>query len=262
KNMNSFRGVQKAISYEIERQKDVILSGEKIVQETRLWNDDKGSTFSMRSKEDAHDYRYFPEPDLVPMVVEQKYIDTLRENLPELPFPRMHRFIEQYGLPEYDADILTGDKAFADYYEQCASVCSEYKMISNWMLSDLIREAGARKISFADAPVTPKMLAEMISLISNGTISGKIAKIVFIEMFDSGKTPSKIIEEKGLVQISNPEELQKVISNVVAQHPAVVAEFKAGKEKSIGFLVGQIMKETKGKANPQLVNTLLREALG
>ena len=261
KNMNSFRGVQKALTYEIERQEDAVRAGEKIVQETRLWNDDKAQTFSMRSKEDAHDYRYFPEPDLVPMVTEQSYIDELQKSLPELPYNRMNRFISDYTLSPYDADILTGEKALADYYEECTSLCKEYKIISNWIQSELIREINDRKITLADCPVTPQKLTAMIKLISDGTISGKIAKSIFIEMFESDKTPQQIVEAKGLKQISDPDALQKIITGIVEKNPKVVSEFKAGKEKSIGFLVGQVMKETRGKANPKLVNELLRTAL-
>lgn len=261
KNMNSFRGVLKAITYEIERQIDEINSGGRIVQETRLWDADKNQTFSMRSKEEAHDYRYFPEPDLVPMVNTQENIDEIQKTLPELPYPRMKRFVADYGLPPYDAELLTGDRLLGDYFEECIELHSDYKIVSNWILSELLRELNDRKMSIRECKVTPQKLTGMIKLINDGTISGKIAKTVFAEMVENGKDAQVIVKEKGLTQISNTDELKKVIAQVIENNPSVVAEFRSGKEKAFMFLVGQVMKATRGQANPALVNQLLREAL-
>ncbi len=261
KNLNSFRGVQKALSYEIERQTKEVLAGGKIVQETRLWDADRNQTFSMRSKEEAHDYRYFPEPDLVPMIQSEEFIENIRKTLPELPYPRQLRFVSQYGVTEYDAEVLTSDKQLAGYYEQCAKLNSDYKMISNWIQSELLRELKERNLTIDKCPVTPEKLAQMLNLIKDGTISGKIAKTVFIEMFDTGKSAGDIVKEKGLVQISNTDEIKVIILDIIKQHDSVVQEYKAGKEKSFTFLVGQVMKATKGKANPAIVNQLLKELL-
>lgn len=261
KNLNSFRGVQKSLAYEIERQIDVVSDGGKIVQETRLWNADKNQTFSMRSKEQAHDYRYFPEPDLVPMVNEQSYIDDLRSKLPELPYPRMKRFIDQYGLTHYDADVLTGDKDLADYFEECAKISMDYKTICNWILSELLKVINDKKISINECNVTPEKLSGMLQMIKDGTISGKIAKTVFTEMLESDKTPQQIVKDKGLVQISDTGELQGIVDEVIAGNPKAVEELKGGKDKSLMFLVGQVMKATRGKANPQMVNELLRKSI-
>ncbi len=261
KNMNSFKGVLKALTYEIERQTDEINAGGKIVQETRLWDAERNQTFSMRSKEEAHDYRYFPEPDLVPMVNTQTEIDELRKQLPELPYPRMQRFITDYSLPAYDAQILTGERVLADYYEQCAKLCTDYKLVSNWILSELLRALNDRKISIGECKVSPRQFADLLALIKNGTISAKIAKSVFAEMFDTQKDPKQIVKDKGLTQISDTGELNKIIEQVINQHSNVADEYRGGKEKSLMFLVGQVMKATRGKANPAMVNKLLREAL-
>ncbi len=262
KNMNSFRGVLKALTYEIERQTEEVICGGKIVQETRLWDADKNMTFSMRSKEEAHDYRYFPEPDLVPVVLTDADIDEVRTKLPELPAARMERFVDAYGISDYDAEVLTGDKALAEYYEECTKLCKDYKMISNWIQSELLREMNDRKISIKESVVDPKKLTDMLNLIQNGTISGKIAKKVFAEMFETGEEANVIIKEKGLVQISNPDELQNIIQGVIEANPQIVEDYKGGKEKSFMFLVGQVMKATRGKANPQLVHQMLKEAIG
>jgi len=261
KNLNSFRGVQKALAYEIERQIDVVSDGGKIVQETRLWNADKNRTFSMRSKEQAHDYRYFPEPDLVPMVNEQSYIDDLKSGLPELPYPRMKRFIDQYGLTEYDADVLTADKDLADYFEECTKISTDYKTICNWILSELLRVINDKKISINECNVTPEKLSGMLQMIKEGIISGKIAKTVFTEMVETDKTPQQIVKDKGLVQISDTGELQGIVDEVIANNPQAVEELKGGKDKSLMFLVGQVMKATRGKANPKMVNELLRKSI-
>ncbi len=262
KNMNSFRGVLKAVSYEIDRQTEVLLCGGKVVQETRLWDADKNMTFSMRSKEEAHDYRYFPEPDLVPVVLTEANIEEIRKYLPELPSARMKRFVMDYGITEYDAEVLTGDKKLADYYEDCTRLFNDYKSISNWIQSELLRELNDRKLPVTASSVCPKKLTDMLRLIQNGTISGKIAKTVFAQMFETGKDADTIIKEKGLVQISDPDELKKIIADVIDSNGSIVDDYKGGKEKSFMFLVGQVMKATKGKANPQVVNQMLKDAIG
>ncbi|MEW6534270.1 MAG: Asp-tRNA(Asn)/Glu-tRNA(Gln) amidotransferase subunit GatB [Candidatus Auribacterota bacterium] len=261
KNMNSFRNVQRAIAYEIERQIDEITSGGKIVQETRLWDADRNITLPMRSKEEAHDYRYFPEPDLVPMVNEQSYFDELKKRVPELPYPRMLRFINQFSLPQYDAEMLTNDKSLAEFFETCTTLYDDPKIISNWILSELLRELNDRKINISQCTITPEKLTDMLKLIKDGTISGKIAKSVFVDMCETGKTATQIVNDKGLTQISDTSEIQKIVEDIVAQNPKVVEEYKAGKEKSFMFLIGQIMRATRGKANPAMVNEMLRKAL-
>ena len=261
KNLNSFRNVQKALAYEIERQEDEILSGGKIIQETRLWDADKNMTVSMRTKEQAHDYRYFPEPDLVPVELDESYIEFLKSQLPELPFERMSRFVDQYNLSQYDAEVLTSSRDIADYYEECASLIDDYKAISNWIQSQLLHEVNEKKISIRESKATPKKLAGMLNLIAKGVISGKIAKTVFQEIIKTGNDAETIVKQKGLVQISNPDELKSIVDKVVADNTRIVEDYKNGKEKSFMFLVGQVMKATRGKANPQLVTKMLKEAI-
>ncbi|MCD6459064.1 Asp-tRNA(Asn)/Glu-tRNA(Gln) amidotransferase subunit GatB [bacterium] len=262
KNMNSFRNVQKALAYELERQEDEILGGGIIVQETRLWDADKNQTFSMRTKEEAHDYRYFPEPDLVPVKLDENYIKSLENQLPELPFDRMNRFTKEYTLTGYDAQVLTSSREIADYYEECANLTDDYKAVSNWVQSELLREINEKKISIKESKVTPSKLTDMLKLIQKGVISGKIAKIVFHEIMRSGKDAEQIVKEKGLVQISNPDELKNIVEKVIKDNKKIVDDYKGGKEKSFMFLVGQVMKATQGKANPQLVTKMLKEAIG
>lgn len=262
KNLNSFKFVEKALAYEIKRHIEVMKEGGQVVQETRLWDTAKNLTVSMRGKEEAHDYRYFPDPDLIPLVIDADWIDSVRQTLPELPDQRRTRFIEQYGLPEYDADVLTAGRDFADYFEDCAGRVKNYKLVSNWMMGELMGLLNAEGKTVADSPIAPAQLAEMIQLIDDGVITGKIAKTVFDEMAKSGKTPKAIVEEKGLVQVSDTSEIEDIVNRVLEANPDEVEKYKGGKKKLMGFFVGQVMKETQGKANPQVVNEVLKKKLG
>jgi aspartyl-tRNA(Asn)/glutamyl-tRNA(Gln) amidotransferase subunit B len=261
KNINSFRYVEKAIEYEIKRQIRVLGEGGKIVQETRLWDASKGITESMRSKEEAHDYRYFPEPDLVPIKAERSWIDGIRASLPELPDAKMKRFISDYGLPEYDADLLTSEKPVAEWFEEAVKAGGKPKTVSNWMMGDLMRLLNEENQTIEKCALSPARLAAMLALIEKGTISGKIAKTVFEEMYRTGKDAEVVVREKGLVQISDGSAIEKLVDEVIAKHPAEAERFKAGEEKLLGFLVGQVMKASKGKANPQMLNELLKKKL-
>ncbi|MEA1927805.1 MAG: Asp-tRNA(Asn)/Glu-tRNA(Gln) amidotransferase subunit GatB [Candidatus Auribacterota bacterium] len=261
KNMNSFKGVERAIAYEVERQREALDKGETIIQETRLYNADSQKTFSMRSKEEAHDYRYFPDPDLTPIVLEKKWIEGIRSSLPELPDPRRERFQKQYGLPEYDAGVLTAEKQLADYFEAAAALTSQYKTLSNWIMVELLGKLNEADLEIKDSPVSPVQMAGLLSLIEKGAISGKIAKQVFAEMFNTGKEAEVVVEEKGLLQISDTGELDRIVEEVISNNPAPVNDYRGGKKQALGFLVGQIMKSTRGKANPGLVNQLLRDKL-
>lgn len=261
KNINSFRAVQKALQYEIERQTAMAVGGEKIHQETRLWNEAKGQTFSMRSKEEAHDYRYFPEPDLVPFTVKPEEIEAIRKSLPELPKARIDRFLNAFGLSDYDAYVLVGDKALADYFEACVSSGANPKLASNWIQTELIGALNERKTSFDKNPVSAEDLAGLIRLIENNTISGKIAKDVLPLMIDEKKPAEMIVREKDLVQVTDKNEIDRVCARVISENPKVVEEYKGGKKQSLSFLVGQVMKQMKGKANPKLVNEILEKKL-
>lgn len=262
KNINSFRFVEKAIEYEIDRQIDAVERGEKIIQETRLWDPDKNRTFSMRTKEDAQDYRYFPDPDLLPMVVPDSMIEQFRKELPEMPLARARRFQDEHGLPEYDASVLTTEKSLADFYEETAKESKNYKASSNWIMTELMRELNSANKDIKDSPIKPSQLGRMISLIDKGSISGKIAKTVFMEMWQSGKDPEIVIKEKGLVQISDPTLIEKMIDEVLAANAQTVEDHKSGKKKNLfGFFVGAVMKASKGQANPDLVNKILQEKL-
>ena len=261
KNMNSFRNVQRALEYEIKRQQYIVENGGTVVQETRLWDDAQGSTTSMRSKEEAHDYRYFPDPDLVPILVDQAWVEKIRKQIPELPLAKRERFVKDYQIPAYDAGVLTADKALADYYEEVVRLCAKPKVASNWVMGDVLRFLNEEKREIKSCPITPVALAEMISLIDEGTISGKIAKDIVEEMYKTGRQPKKIIEEKGLVQITDEDELIKTITSVMEANPHQLTDYRGGKEKLFGFFVGQVMKATQGKANPQLVNELLKKML-
>jgi len=261
KNMNSFRHVEKALEYEIKRQISILEEGEGVVQETRLWDVNQGITVSMRGKEEAHDYRYFPDPDLVPLRIDEAWIEEIRKNLPELPDQKKERFIRDYRIPEYDAEILTSAKAMALYFEECVRLFPEPKIVSNWMMGDFLRELKRDEREIDQCPVTPKHLAEMLSMIKEGTISGKIAKDVFEEIYRTGEDPAKIVREKGWIQILDEGEIERTIERVMEANPKLVEDFQKGKEKLFGFFVGEIMKETKGKANPKLVNELLRRKL-
>lgn len=262
KNMNSFKNVQKALEYEYGRQMKMMEDKETIIQETRLWDVNKGKTFSMRSKEGSHDYRYFPEPDLPPLEISKEFIETAKKQLPELPLPKMERFVKEYGLTNYDASALTADMGNSIFFEKAAKVSGEPKQAANWIMTELLgrmNEAGIEDIN--GTKITPEGIGELITLIKKGTISGKIAKTVFDEMFKTGGKPEKIVAEKGLVQITDTKEIEAVIDRVITANPKIVDEIKGGKAAAMGFLTGQVMKESKGKANPKLVNEILNKKI-
>ena len=261
KNMNSFRNVQRALEYEIKRQQYVLEGGGQVVQETRLWDDTAGATHSMRGKEEAHDYRYFPDPDLVPVVIDETWIADIRKGLPELPLEKRERFVRDYGIPSYDAGVLTTSRALADYYEEVVRLSNEPKPASNWVMGDVLRFLNEEKRDIRDCPIRPESLAEMIRLIQDGTISGKMAKEVSEAMYRTGRPPREIIAEKGLVQITDEGALRKTIAEIIGRNPAQVEQYRSGREKVFGFFVGQVMKATQGKANPRLINDLLKEML-
>ncbi|MFQ5803888.1 MAG: Asp-tRNA(Asn)/Glu-tRNA(Gln) amidotransferase subunit GatB [Candidatus Methylomirabilales bacterium] len=261
KNMNSFKNVQRALEYEIQRQITLLTSGQAVVQETHLWDPEQGITLPMRGKEEAHDYRYFPEPDLVRLEVSPAWIEEIAANLPELPADRRQRFTQAYGLPEYDAAVLTANKELADYFEECTQLHRDPKLVSNWIMSELLGYLNRGGKDITESPVTPTQLAALLQLIQEEIISGKIAKAVFEEMYQTGRNPELIIQEKGLVQITDREELGRIVDQVLIENPGPVSDFKAGKEKALTALVGAVMRLTKGKANPKLINDLLREKL-
>lgn len=261
KNINSFRFVEKAIEFEIDRQIDALERGEKIVQETRLWDPDKSRTFSMRTKENAQDYRYFPDPDLLPVIVTSQMIEKYRSELPELPIARAQRFMSAHGLPEYDALVLTAEKELADYFEATARVAGNSKAASNWVMTEVLRELNQAEKHISQCPIQPEKLGQMIGLIESGTISGKIAKQVFIEMWQTGKDPNVIIKEKNLVQISDAGAIEKIIDEVLGANASQVADYRGGRTKLFGFFVGAVMKASKGQANPDMVNKILTEKL-
>ena len=261
KNMNSFRHVERALEYEMRRQMVLLEEGGQVVQETRLWDVHQGVTHSMRGKEEAHDYRYFPDPDLVPVKIDEAWVEEIRKTLPELPNQKKERFVKQYQLPEYDAEILTSTKAMANFFEECVRLFPEAKTVSNWMMGDLLRELKKDDKEIDQTLLTPWHLAGMLSMIQEGTISGKIAKDVFEEMYRTGEKPSRIVQEKGLVQISDTSEIEKAIEKAMQANPKQVDDYRKGREKLFGFFVGEVMRETKGRANPKLVNELLKEKL-
>ncbi len=261
KNLNSFRAVQKGLEYEIVRQAEVLDEGGKIIQETRSWDETKGITLSLRNKEQAHDYRYFPEPDLVPLQVSAEWVEEIRQSLPELPNARKQRLMEAYGLSSYDAGVITASQAMANYFDVVVGHGADAKAAANWLMGEVSKVLNASNISITEFAVTPENLASMLELMQKGTISSKIAKTVFEEMVASGKDPATIVKEKGLQQISNEGEIVAIVEAVLAANPQSVADFKAGKDRALGFLVGQIMKQTKGRANPELVNKLLKERI-
>jgi aspartyl-tRNA(Asn)/glutamyl-tRNA(Gln) amidotransferase subunit B len=261
KNLNSFKNVEKAILYEINRQKEILLEDGKVTQETRLWDPVKNRTTSMRGKEEAHDYRYFPDPDLLPLVIDDSWIDTVKKSLPELPDTKKKRFMEQYHLPLYDAAFLTSDRSMADFFEKCVSIFPDPKQVSNWIMGALSAHLNAQGKTINQSPISPDNLAGLLMLMDKGVISGKIAKTVFDEMVKSGKTPDQIVNEKGLVQVTDTDAIEKIISDVLARSPEEVEAYKGGKSKLLGYFVGQVMKETRGKANPKLVNDLLKKVL-
>jgi aspartyl-tRNA(Asn)/glutamyl-tRNA(Gln) amidotransferase subunit B len=262
KNMNSFKAVQAALGYEAERQAKLYDDGEKMFKQTRTWDENKGITVLMRSKEGASDYRYFPEPDLAPMVIDNERTEKLRKMLPEMPDSRRKRYIETWGLPEYDANLISASRELADYFEAAVREYGEAKAVSNWVMVELMRLLNQEKLEISGVKITPSALAKMLKLIDAGTISGKIAKTVFEEMFMTGNDPEAIVKEKGLVQISDSGELEAIARKVIEANPQTVADYLGGKAQALGFLVGQMMKETKGRANPAMVNELLKKELG
>ncbi len=261
KNVASFSGIHKAIDFEIARHQQVLDEGGAITQETRGWDADRGITFSQRAKESAHDYRYFPEPDLVPLVVDETWESQIRASLPEQPQARRERFGSEYQLSEFDAGVLTAERAMADYFEAVVKAGAPAKLAANWIMGDLQALLTEGRIDIANCPVTAENLAAMIALIEDGTISGKIAKDLLPEMLESGKAPKTLVEQKGLVQISDSGELEAVAREIIEANPGPAADFRSGKEKALGFLVGQMMKATKGKANPKMANEIIRKAL-
>jgi len=261
KNMNSFKHVQKALAYEIQRQVRVLEQGGRVVQETRLWDANQEQTFPMRSKEYAHDYRYFLEPDLVPVTIPQQWIDEIRETLPELPQERRARFVRQYTIPDYDAAVLTASKPLAGYYEEVVKAFPEPKTASNWVMVELLGLLNKDGREITDSPIPPAELAALLTMLNRGDISGKTAKMVFEKMYQTGKSAALIVQEEGLTQISDQDELLRIVDEVLAQHPGPVADYRKGKVQSFTFLVGAVMKASRGKANPKAVNELLRTLL-
>jgi len=260
KNLNSFTAVRRCLEYEIERQAELLDEGEKIIQETRTWDEGKGITLSLRTKEEAHDYRYFPEPDLVPLVIDREWVERIGETLPELPKDKRQR-LESLGLSFYDARVITSGKAMGDYFDQALEKYPDAKTIANWIMGDLSALLRTNSCVFENSPVTPGQLTDLLNLIKKGDISGKIAKTVLEEIYVTGKDAAIIIKEKGLIQISDESELEKIVAEVIANNPKSVTDYQGGKESALGFLVGQVMKATKGQANPGMVNKLLKEKL-
>jgi len=259
KNMNSFRNVQAALEYEVRRQRDLLLEEEEVVQETLLWNPDTGKTEPMRGKEDAHDYRYFPCPDLVPIEIDEDWIEETRSGLPELPDQRRQRFLEEFGLPDYDAAILTESKELADYFERAVHHCAQPKKVSNWIMTELLRELKGADID--QCLVKPEQLGALLNMVEEGTISGKIAKTVFADMLDSGKDAQFIVKEQNLVQVSDESELLALVREIIEQNPGQADEYRGGKAKVMGYFIGQLMQKTRGKANPKLANKLFNQEL-
>ncbi len=261
KNLNSFKSIERSIEFETNRQIEELEKGGVIYQETRRFDDDKGIGYAMRSKEDAHDYRYFPEPDLAPIVLSDEYIESLKNSLPEMPHVKKERYMTEYGLSEYDATQLTSSKKTANYFEKTVSICKSPKQVANWIMSDFAKMLNEAEIEIDASKVTEENLASLITLIDSGKISSAIAKKVFIDMFNTGKMAEEIVKEKGLIQISDEGAIKEIVLKVVENNPKSVEDYHNGKDKAIGFLVGQIMKETKGKANPKIVNEILIQEL-
>jgi aspartyl-tRNA(Asn)/glutamyl-tRNA(Gln) amidotransferase subunit B len=261
KNMNSFKNVQKALEFEIRRQKALLERGESLVQETRLWDAGRNVTLSMRSKEEAHDYRYFPDPDLIPIVVSEEWVEQVRDGLPELPEAKRDRFLRDYALPAYDAKVLTSSKPLANYFEAAVKEFERPKALSNWIMSELLRELNRDDREIEECPVSPENMADLLRLLDSGVISGKIAKAVFEKMYASGKSARQIVDEEGLVQVSDESEIETIIEQIFLDNPKEVEQLRTGKDKLFGFFIGEVMRKTKGKANPQLVNQILRKKL-
>ena len=262
KNMNSFRNVQRALEFEVRRQRDILLDGGTVVQETLLWDADKNITNSMRGKEEAHDYRYFPDPDLIPVVIDEKWIAEIQKGFPELPDERKERFVAEFDLPDYDAGVLTSVKELADYFERALAVFPQAKKLSNWMMTELMRELkGEDGPDIRECPISPENLGALLKTIDQGIISGKIAKTVFMDMMVTGRDAETIIKEKNLVQMSDEGELLEIVKEIIAANPQQTADYKDGKTKLMGYFVGQLMQKTKGKANPKLANQLFSQEL-
>lgn len=259
KNLNSFRHLERAVEFESKRQIFEIERGNPIIQQTRKWDDDKSESFALRSKEEAHDYRYFPDPDLVPVVLTDEYIDNVKRHMPTLPWERKVQYMEEWSLSEYDADVLVANRETADFFEAAVASCKDAKSVANWLMGDIAATLNEGDLGIEQAPFTPAQLGEMIGLINDKTISTSIAKQVLKEMFESGKDPKVIVVEKNLAQMSDTGELKAMVLEVMKAHPQSVEDLKNGKEKAVGFLVGQIMRQTKGKANPQMLNELIKE---
>jgi aspartyl-tRNA(Asn)/glutamyl-tRNA(Gln) amidotransferase subunit B len=262
KNLNSFKAIEKAIEIEIERQIDILEDGGKVVQETRHYDETTNSTKSLRGKEEAHDYRYFPDPDLIPVVISQQWVEEIKKELPELPIAKKERYMTDYGLSEYDAGVLTADKKGADFYEATLKYSQKYKEVANWIMGDITGFVNDKGINIGEIKATPQALGELVALIEKGTISGKIAKDVLKDLLSSGGSPAEIVEKKGLKQMSDTGEIKAVLQKIIDENPGPVENIKGGNLNVIGFLVGQTMKATQGKANPGLVNKLLKELLG
>jgi len=262
KNLNSFRFLRMALDYEIARQVSILEAGGKVEQETRLYDASTGETMGMRSKEHAHDYRYFPEPDLVPLRISEAWIADVRSRMPELPAHKRARFIESYGLREYDAQVLTSAREVSDYFEKVAAVSGDPRMAANWVMGDLMGALKGEAKDISQSPVTPEHLGELVALIHKGEVSGKMAKEIFAKMFATGDTAPAIIEREGLKQISDSSALEKIVNDVLAANPKQVEQYRAGKTAVLGFLVGQVMKASRGQANPAIVNEMLRRNLG
>jgi aspartyl-tRNA(Asn)/glutamyl-tRNA(Gln) amidotransferase subunit B len=261
KNMNSFKGVKQALAHEVQRQKALLLKKKRIVQETRLWDAGKNITVSMRSKEEAHDYRYFPEPDLSPFVLDEKYIQGIRKSLPELPASRAQRFVREYKIPEYDAKVLTADKYMADYFEQCAKLYPKPKIISNWIMAELLAHLNSRNIEMRYLPLKPKSFTAIFQMLDKGKISGKLAKEILPQMLDGKKEAQDIVKEKGLEQLSDESEVEEIVKQVIAENARPVDDYLKGKGNAFTFLIGQIMRKSRGKANPKIANKILKEKL-
>jgi aspartyl-tRNA(Asn)/glutamyl-tRNA(Gln) amidotransferase subunit B len=261
KNLNSFRALERAIDYEVERQIELIEDGGHVVQETRTWDDSQGMTFSMRSKEEAHDYRYFPEPDLVPVEIDDAWIERVRGELPELPTARQARLMSEKGLQEYDAENIVATKAMAQYFDDAAKHTDDAKGLANWLLGDVSAYLNNENIEIDNFPVNPAHLGELVNLIKKGVLSSKLAKKVFVEMVKADKEPKDLVKELGLEQVSDSNELQKMVDETLVENPQSIADFKAGKDRAVGFLVGQIMKKSRGKANPAMINEMLLKKL-
>jgi aspartyl-tRNA(Asn)/glutamyl-tRNA(Gln) amidotransferase subunit B len=262
KNMNTFKGVRGALEYEASRQLEAVNAGEAIIQETRLWDAAKGVTAPMRSKEEAHDYRYFPEPDLVPFVVDRSTVEGIQKTLPELPDQRARRFKEAYSLSDYDAGVLVSEKKMADYFEECVALDDKPKALANWIMGDMLSQMNTKKVGIEELGVTPQSLVGLLKMIDSGQISGKIAKEVFLEMIETRKVPQDIVKAKGLFQISDRRELEEVVKIVVERNRKSVEDYRSGKKNAFMYLVGQVMKETRGKANPELVTEILKKTVG